>query len=120
MQEIGNVRFLSVVFIVFLAGCGQTLPDGDTDLSFKYRCESGQIIKASYPMDSKAIVDYDGHRLEMKIAVSASGARYVGEGLEWWTKGTGAGAPGTLFHHREDGTSGAAIERCTQLADTAQ
>lgn len=121
------MRFLSIILIFFLAGCGQPSTDGaastkqssDVSLSFKYQCESGQTIMVSYPTDSTAVVDYDDRSLQMKIAVSGSGARYVGNGLEWWTKGTGKGASGTLLRHLEDGTSGKAIEHCTQVADAA-
>lgn len=51
----------------------------------------------------------------MRIAVSGSGARYVSDGLEWWTKGSGAGAAGTLFRHLADGTSGEIIESCVEF-----
>ncbi len=121
------MRFLPIVLIVFLSACGQPSTDdtaskeqsSDGNLSFKYQCESGETIMVSYPTDSIAVVEYDDRRLQMRIAVSASGARYVGERLEWWTKGSGEGASGTLFRHLEDGTSGEAIEQCTQVADAA-
>ena len=121
------MRFLSIVLVVFLSACGQlstdgtasTEPSSDTNLSVKYQCESGKTIMASYPTNSTAVVEYDGRRLQMKIAVSGSGARYVGEGLEWWTKGSGKGASGTLFRHLEDGTSGETIEQCAQVVDAA-
>lgn len=121
------MRFLSIALIVFLSACGQSSTDGpasaeqssDASLSFKYQCESGKTIKVSYPTDSTAVMEYDNRRLQMEIAVSGSGARYVGERLEWWTKGSGEGASGTLFRHLEDGTSGGAIEQCAQGADTA-
>jgi hypothetical protein len=34
--------------------------------------------------------------------------------LEWWTKGVGVGAPGTLFRHLADGAPGEIIERCVE------
>lgn len=71
-----------------------------------YRCESGETITAT--------IQYRGQSHEMQIAVSGSGARYVGEDLEWWTKGSGAGAAGTLFRHLADGTSGEIIESCAE------
>ncbi|WP_036503288.1 MliC family protein [Nitrosococcus oceani] len=119
------MRFLSIVLIVFLSACGQPSTGGtasteqssDADLSFKYQCESGKTIMVSYPTDSTAVVEYDDRRLQMEIAVSGSGARYVGERLEWWTKGSGEGASGTLFRHLEGGTSGEAIQQCAQVAD---
>jgi membrane-bound inhibitor of C-type lysozyme len=78
----------------------------------KYRCQSGQSIVAAYPAADTATIKYKGISYDMKIAVSASGARYVGGGLEWWTKGSGAGSEGTLFRHLADGRSGSIIETC--------
>ncbi len=120
-----KLSLLPIVVIVFLAACGQSSTNGtaataqpsNAGLSFKYQCESGKTIKVSYPTDSTAVVEYNNLRLQMKIAVSGSGARYVGQRLEWWTKGSGEGATGTLFHHLEDGTSGEAIEQCAQIAN---
>ncbi|WP_132998612.1 MliC family protein [Luteimonas arsenica] len=68
----------------------------------------------SYPSTDSATVQYKGSSYSMQIAVSASGARYVGNDLEWWTKGSGAGSDGTLFRHNADGTSGDLIEQCIQ------
>lgn len=77
-----------------------------------YRCESGQTMAATYPSTDSATVQYKGSKYAMQIAVSGSGARYVGGGLEWWTKGSGPGSEGTLFRHKADGTSGEIMERC--------
>ncbi|MBZ0070600.1 MAG: MliC family protein [Gammaproteobacteria bacterium] len=79
-----------------------------------YRCESGETIAATYPSSDSATLQYKGGSYEMQIAVSGSGARYVGGELEWWTKGFGPGSEGTLFHHMADGTSGEIIEHCTE------
>ncbi|HNP36947.1 MAG TPA: MliC family protein [Woeseiaceae bacterium] len=77
-----------------------------------YSCESGQVVKANYSSFDTATVQYQDRTHEMHVAVSASGARYVGDGMEWWTKGSGPGSEGTLFHHQADGTSGSIIESC--------
>lgn len=77
-----------------------------------YVCESGAVINAAYPDTDSATLHYRGHTLQLKIAISASGARYVDERLEWWTKGSGPGAQGTLLRHNADGTSGDVLERC--------
>lgn len=77
-----------------------------------YRCVSGQSIAATYPSTDSATINYKSSSYDMKIAVSASGARYVGGGLEWWAKGSGAGSEGTLFRHLADGSSGSIIETC--------
>lgn len=121
------MRFLPIVLIVFLSACGQPSTDytasteqsSDTGLPFKYQCESGKSIIVIYPTDSTAVVEYDDRQFKMEIAVSGSGARYVGARLEWWIKGSGEGASSTLFRHLEDGTSGEVIEQCVQVADPA-
>ncbi len=81
-------------------------------LTTNYRCESGETIVASYPDTDSAIVRYRAATYRLQIAVSASGARYVGDGLEWWTKGSGAGSEGTLFRYSGDGNSDEPLEFC--------
>ncbi|HQR03128.1 MAG: MliC family protein [Proteobacteria bacterium] len=81
---------------------------------FFYRCQSGQMIETFYPTGETATILYRGKSLGMHVAISGSGARYVGEGLEWWSKGSGPGATGTLFHHLPDGTTGDTIEDCAE------
>ncbi|HEY9099571.1 MAG TPA: MliC family protein [Thiobacillus sp.] len=78
-----------------------------------YGCDSGKTIAATYPSTDSATINYKGSLYNMQIAVSASGARYIGGGLEWWTKGSGARSDGTLFRHMADGTSGEILELCT-------
>jgi membrane-bound inhibitor of C-type lysozyme len=51
-----------------------------------YRCGNGRTLDAVYARD-KAVIQWGGKRHELKITRSASGARYVGDGLQWWTKG---------------------------------
>ncbi|MEZ5564014.1 MAG: MliC family protein [Gammaproteobacteria bacterium] len=79
-----------------------------------YRCESGEAIAATYPSIDSATVQYQGRTYNMQIAISGSGTRYAGGGLEWWTKGSGPGSEATLFRHMADGTSGESIEQCTE------
>lgn len=56
-------------------------------LQIIYHCADGSVLRASYPTPDIARVVYDGRTFDMAIAVSASGARYIGGGFEWWTKG---------------------------------
>lgn len=79
-----------------------------------YRCESGETIAAAYPTTDSATVQYQGGTYNMQIVISASGARYVGGGLVWWTKGSGSGSEGTLYRQMADGSTGAVIEACTE------
>ncbi|KSB90761.1 hypothetical protein AS593_16940 [Caulobacter vibrioides] len=56
-----------------------------------YACGDGSVLKATYPDDKTAVVEYGGKTRTLTVAMSASGARYVGEGLQWWTKGMADG-----------------------------
>ena len=52
-----------------------------------YACADGRTVKAQYPDADTAQVRLDGEVRQMKRAVSGSGVRYVGGGLQWWTRG---------------------------------
>jgi membrane-bound inhibitor of C-type lysozyme len=52
-----------------------------------YHCADGQTIEAGYPDRDTAVVTYKGHAYTLKSATAASGVRYVGYGLQWWTRG---------------------------------
>lgn len=52
-----------------------------------YRCEDGRTVEAGYPDRDTAVVDVGGHAYTLKAQSAASGVRYVGFGLQWWTKG---------------------------------
>ncbi len=77
-----------------------------------YRCASGRTVDAAFSRDG-AIVRYAGQTQRMHVAISASGARYVGDGLVWWTKGSGPGSEGTLFREEPGAAAGAVLEACT-------
>ncbi|SER23107.1 Membrane-bound inhibitor of C-type lysozyme [Nitrosomonas sp. Nm51] len=121
MKIIGS---LAISLILLLSACGSSPqePEGtqasaatpSTLSVHNYRCESGETITAIYPSTDSTTVQYKGSTYSMQIAVSGSGARYVGGELEWWTKGSGAGSEGTLFRHNADGTSGDSVEVCTE------
>ncbi|WP_337189361.1 MliC family protein [Phenylobacterium sp.] len=52
-----------------------------------YVCADGRIVRALYPDTETARLKLETGEQALKIAISASGARYVGQGLQWWTKG---------------------------------
>lgn len=52
-----------------------------------YACADGRTVQAGYPDRDTAVVDVGGHAYPLKAAVAADGVRYVGFGLQWWTKG---------------------------------
>ncbi len=81
-----------------LAGCqspapqktpatGETVSAKKGAESTRYRCADGTVVEATYPDSDTAQIVYQGQSITMKVAVSASGARYTGGGWEWWTKG---------------------------------
>jgi membrane-bound inhibitor of C-type lysozyme len=61
-----------------------------------YHCADGETVRASYPTSDTAVVEFAGRSRTLKTAASASGARYVGDGLQWWTKGLTEGVVSPL------------------------
>ena len=53
----------------------------------RYSCADGSTVEARYPTPDTAQIVTNGKTVDMKVAQSASGARYVGDGWQWWTKG---------------------------------
>ena len=96
-----------------VAACNTAPQEPAAASAFTYACESGQTVTAAYPTTDTATVQYQGRTYDMIIAISGSGARYVGGGLEWWTKGSGPGSEGTMLRHLANGTSGEILEFCT-------
>ena len=88
-----------------LAGCGALAPaprPAPADPAIVYACPDGQSVRATYPDTRTAVIEYRGATHTLKTAVSADGARYIGEGLQWWTKGMTHGtlavlAPGQTY-----------------------
>lgn len=58
-----------------------------TAKTLSYRCADGRSVQASYPDANTAVLTLDGQTHRLHTAVSADGARYVGEHWQWWTKG---------------------------------
>ncbi|MGH8763524.1 MAG: MliC family protein [Nitrosospira sp.] len=81
-----------------------------SDMPLVYRCKSGRKVNASYGSGTTAVVKYEGGRHKMTVAVSGSGARYIGGGLAWWTKGREQGSEGISPAMRE------IIEMCSQAS----
>lgn len=57
-----------------------------------YRCDDGRQVQASYPDHGTAVLQFDGNRHVLRVALSASGARYVGDRWQWWTRGMHEGS----------------------------
>ena len=82
-----------------------------------YACESGQSVVVSYPDTATARLSYRGQEYVLRTALSASGARFVGSGVEWWIASRGDTENATLSRlgpNEEVGT--AVLERCSRPA----
>jgi membrane-bound inhibitor of C-type lysozyme len=80
-----------------------------------YACESGKVVTETYPDTETARVSYDRPEYVLASPVSASGARYAGQGLEWWTASRDGQESGTLSRLApNDTTGGTIIERCSR------
>ncbi|WP_292071000.1 DUF4232 domain-containing protein [Brevundimonas sp. UBA7534] len=110
-----------------LAACQQPAPDDapapappvelapSTAPTIGYACESGVTIQARYPDSETAELVYRDQTLALRSAVAASGARYVGEGVEWWTANRNGEESATLSRlGPNDQTGTAVMERCTR------
>lgn len=111
------------------AGCSQEKPAEPTSpieapaaqdaAAVGYACESGKTVVVAYPDAQTARVSYDGKDYALTNVVSASGARYAGQGLEWWTASRGETESGTLSRMGQtagqgDQAGGVIIERCSR------
>jgi membrane-bound inhibitor of C-type lysozyme len=119
MKTMKTIRFALPAALLALLGtaCSTQAPFGanavTSTATIHYLCESGIPARARYPGTDSAVIEYRGQIYRLQIAVSASGARYVGDGIEWWTKGTGKHSTVSVFEHAADGSSGRLVERCT-------
>ena len=70
------------------AACaGQQPAAGSAAAWTTYACSDGQTVQAAYPDTNTAWVKIKGQTHTLHVAMSGSGARYTGEGWQWWTKG---------------------------------
>ncbi len=110
---------------LLVAGCSQEKPAEPTSpieapavqdaASVGYACESGKTVVVAYPDAQTARVSYEGKDYVLTSVVSASGARYAGQGLEWWTASRGETESGTLSRMGQgDQAGGVIIERCSR------
>lgn len=117
MRMRGGGAGMMIGAAMLAAGCSAASAPGASTVAdgawIAYRCESGREVAASYPTDSIAFVRYQGATREMFVAASASGARYTGDGYEWWTRGTGPGSTARLSRFAGDeATASTVLESC--------
>ena len=74
-----------------------------------YACESGQAVTATYPNADSAQIAYGGRTYATRSVQSASGARYIGDGVEWWTASRNGQEGATLSRLGPDGQTAVAV-----------
>src|SRR5690625_3059394 len=88
---------LAMIAALALGACEQGSTTGNTPSEadgseaaaevIRYECADGSVVEARYPTVETAEISHDGQVIDMRIAISGSGARYTGGGWQWWTKG---------------------------------
>ena len=81
-----------------------------------YGCEGGGSVSVAYPDPSTARLTRGGKTLTLAAAPTGSGARHLGDGVEWRTATRGALETGVLTRVEPDGQPGPVLERCSRPA----
>ncbi|MDP1913601.1 DUF4232 domain-containing protein [Brevundimonas sp.] len=90
-------------------------PAGTPAPPVSYACESGQSVTVAYPDTATALLTYKGQSYALRTVQSASGARYAGSGLEWWSATRDGSESATLSRLGPNGDVGVAVlERCSR------
>lgn len=79
-----------------------------------YRCTDGRTVAARYDGE-RAFLSVDGRSVTLNTHPSASGARYVGGGLQWWTRGMDRGQLSILAEGETYAEADAGVD-CTATA----
>ncbi|GAW42495.1 Membrane-bound lysozyme-inhibitor of c-type lysozyme [Brevundimonas sp. SH203] len=88
---------VAITALIGVSACQQASPDQPAPssdgqaqapseaLAVRYACGSGVTIEARYPNKTSAQMTYKGQDYVLRNVQAASGARYIGSGVEWWT-----------------------------------
>ncbi|MFN3535883.1 MAG: DUF4232 domain-containing protein [Brevundimonas sp.] len=94
-------------------------PPAPSAPEISYACESGRSLSVRYVDSASAEITYDNQTYTLNIARSASGARYAGQDLEWWTAARGDQETATLSRlGPNDDVGSVVLERCSRPANT--
>lgn len=120
-----------VAVALIAAGCNQSAPEQPAPAEpaqptqpaqppatpIGYACESGQTVTVSYPDTATAQLNYKNQAYVLRTVPSASGARYAGSGVEWWTANRDGQESATLSRLGPNEDVGVAVlERCARPA----
>jgi membrane-bound inhibitor of C-type lysozyme len=86
-----NPNVLLAISMITLSGCASmdaSHAQASAPASWtSYACADGRVVQAAYPDTNTAQIKINGEAHTLHIAMSADGARYTGDGWQWWTKG---------------------------------
>lgn len=83
---------LSLIAALAVTACSRP-PEAQKTVAMawvRYVCADGRTVNALYPDSQAAQLRLGDATHLLRTARSASGARYVGDALQWWTKGDAA------------------------------
>lgn len=119
--------FVAIAALTGVSACSQEAPEqptapvepqaapASTAPMVGYACESGATLQVQYADSDTAQLTYKTQTYALRSVQAASGARYVGAGVEWWTATRDGQESGTLSRLGPDGTTGVAVlERCSR------
>jgi membrane-bound inhibitor of C-type lysozyme len=94
---------------------GSLAPAAATAPPIGYACESGLTVTVQYPDTATASLTYKGQAYALRLLPSASGARFVGSGLEWWIASRAGQETASLSRLGPNEDVGLAVlERCSR------
>ncbi|GLQ97025.1 MliC family protein [Dyella mobilis] len=86
-----NIRHHALAALVLGVSACASAPSGPAGTRqpewTRYLCKDGQTVQATYPDTDTALLKIQGGAHTLHVAISGSGARYIGDGWQWWTKG---------------------------------
>ena len=119
--------FVTIAALSATAACQQNAPEqpaapaepapatGADVAAVAYACQSGQLIQARYPDKTTARLTYKGQDFVLRSAPAATGARYIGQGVEWATSAAETAETGTLSLLSPDqSTALSVVEQCVR------
>ncbi|HYC96733.1 DUF4232 domain-containing protein [Brevundimonas sp.] len=90
-------------------------PAGPMPPPVSYACESGQSVTVAYPDTATAQLTYKGQAYVLRTVQAASGARFIGSGMEWQTATATGQEAATLSRLGPNQDVGIAVlERCSR------
>jgi membrane-bound inhibitor of C-type lysozyme len=98
MEETAMFQTLALVMLLALAACASppttaSPPAADTVGPVTFACDDGSSIEATFDNAEEpatALLVRAGQRVTLQQGMSASGARYVSDDIQFWNKGRDA------------------------------